>query len=1051
MDRNPVYLPIIIAIILLLTFINMQVPGTTGYNCDDDNKGVDDTHELSYQQAQIILRNDGFRRISDFLSGTDNIWGKSYLNTMKRGSSDNDDPTVWNGSINHFMHPINHAEYDGFWEFVLEPSYQAAQFCSYKFTDALVSWGDGSTDQQLSDAMYSLGWAAHMVQDLCVPHHSFGAGGGPVYSAHTSYENWVSDNDHNYLVESGGIYYSDLPAASSLYQPVHFGEGPAKFVDFNAHESLKYYLYVNDAIWEIDDENYELETVHDLPNDLDSSWNITYHDSEYIQIIFDRISLDLGDHLYIHDSSGNLKKDYTDMDERNVDTGEIAGETLKLRLVTDNINPSWGYRTEKVSINGQYGDEYGLVTEAQFPRAQRTTAGFIKYFFDRIDKNNPAAPELIGHGCGDGWSGEDSPYVSWDEPWDDLPLGIEKYEYRVGENGDWVEGESPVYFDEEINTTLFVRAYDAVHKTATSSIPIRIDRTKPTNPDGAKSAGHNISEWSNNNTIRINLSGAADELSGIGGYSYQWDNGLLEPDMIVEANASNGIIKSSELADGEWYLNVKTVDRAGNWADGFYSAGPYRIDTSAPGIPLPDDNTEGWSSDDTPLFIWSAPSDISGLSGYYYKIDGFPWTFYSSTSVELPPQASGEHIFYVKAVDGAGNIGDSGTHVFSIDTDEPDLAISAPANGEWLGNGTVEVRWEGGDNFSAARYEIKLDDDEFYGLGSAEVESLYDLSEGAHSLRIRAYDGANNSIEKTISFNIDLTPPIELSLRLKGREKKTFSLSIDLDVHAMDEASGLGEMCFSNDGTSWSPWENWTGRKRGWNLSEYGGNVRGGQKTFYLKVRDKVGNTAVTDAVVDYYPPLSRIEAVSRELTLKGGKSHQFEVLAYDVNGEPIPEGVVFYKWDVEGGIGNIDENGFFTGRKKVLISTTGKITVSGTFEGVTAYDHIEITLEKSTESSQTFGTNVKGGMCIIIPVILVLFIGACLSIFFIKRRRGKEKITIEKVTADEISSSMQYANSIGYNDEFDREKSISGKYNVENELDDTSLFSEILGDYKER
>ena len=87
----------------------------------------------------------------------------------------------------------------------------------------------------------------------------------------------------------------------------------------------------------------------------------------------------------------------------------------------------------------------------------------------------------------------------------------------------------------------------------------------------------------------------------------------------------------------------------------------------------------------------------------------------------------------------------------------------------------MEVRWEGGDNFSAARYEIKLDDDEFYGLGSAEVESLYDLSEGAHSLRIRAYDGANNSIEKTISFNIDLTPPIELSLRLKGREKKTFS------------------------------------------------------------------------------------------------------------------------------------------------------------------------------------------------------------------------------------------------------------------------------------
>ena len=1044
-------MPIIISILFLLTFINIEIPGTTGYNCDDDSKGVLDTHEMAFQQGQIILRNDGYERIADFLSETDNIWGKSFLNTMKRGSADNDDPTVWNGSINHFMHPMNHAEYDGFWEFVLEPSYQAAQFCSYKFSDALVSWGDGSTDQKLSDAMYSLGWAAHMVQDLCVAHHAFGTGGGPVYSAHTSYEDWVSDNDHNYLVESGGIYYSDLPPTTKIYQPVHFEEGPGKFVDYNAHESFQYYLYVNDVVWEIDDENYELETVHDLPNDLDSSWNITYHDSEYIQIIFDRISLDLGDHLYIYDSSGTLKKDYTDMDSSDVDTGEIAGETLKLRLVTDSTNPSWGYRTEKVSINGQYGDEYELVTEALFPRAQRTTAGFIKYFFDRIDKNNPAAPELIGHGCGDGWSDDPSPYVSWDEPWDDSPLGIEKYEYRLGENGDWIEGESPVHFDEEINTTLFVRAYDAVHKTSTSSIPIRIDRTKPTNPDGAKSAGHNISEWSNNNTIRINLTGASDEFSGIGGYSYQWNNGIIEPDMIGEANATREIIKSSELADGEWYLNVKTVDRAGNWADGFYSTGPYRIDTSAPGIPLPDDNTDGWSSDDTPLFIWSAPSDISGLSGYYYKTDGFPWIFYSSTSVELAPQESGEHIFYVKAVDGAGNIGEAGTHVFFIDTDDPDLTISAPGSGQWLGNGTVEVRWEGMDNYSSARYEMKLDDGEYDDLGDADRKILNDLAEGPHSLRIRAYDGANNSMEKIVSFNIDLTPPGDLSLKLKGKEIKTFSLSIDLDVHAVDEASSLGEMCFSNDGTSWSPWENWTGRKRGWNLSDYGGNVHGGQKTFYLKVQDKVGNVAVTNANVYYYPPLSRIELKDREISLRGGKSYQFEVSAYDVNGEPIAGGEMIYEWEVEGGIGSIDENGFFTSRKKVASATAGKITVSGTFNGVTRYDHIKVTLEKSTETSSTFRTKVQGGMCIIIPVILVLFIGAGLSIFFIKRRRWKKSGKIDKVTADEIAMGMQCPSSTGYNNGFDPEKLINGNDNTENELDDSSLFAAILGDYSEK
>jgi len=1049
MNRNPIYKPIIISILLLLTFINIGIPGAIGYNCDDDKKGLLETHELAFQQAQIILRNDGYKRIADFLGETDNIRGDTYLNTLKRGSADNDDPTVWNGSINHFMHPINHAKYDGFWEFVLEPSYQAAQFCEYLFSDARVSWGDGSTDQQISDAMYSLGWAAHMVQDLCVPHHSFGTGGGPVYSAHTSYEDWVSDNDQNYLVDSGGIYYSDLPPATSIYQPAHFAEGPGKFVDYNAHESFQYYLYVNDYVWEMDDENYELETIHDLPNDLDSSWNITFHDSEYIQILFDRISLDLGDHLYIYDSSGNLKKDYTDMDASNVDTGEIAGETLRLRLVTDATNPSWGYRTEKVSMNGRYGDEYDLTTAALFPRAQRTTAGFIKYFFTQVDKSEPAAPELTGYGCGDGWSSEPSPYVSWNESWDDSPLGIEKYEYKVGVNGNWIEGEGPVYFDEEIDTTLFVRAYDAVHKTSTSTMEIKIDRTKPTNPDGATSSTHSFSEWSNNNSINLNLTGATDELSGIGGYSYHWDNGIVEPDMIAEADARYGNITSPVLADGEWYLNVKTVDRAGNWADGFYSTGPYRIDTTAPGTPIPDDNTEGWSTDDTPLFMWSAPSDLSGLSGYYYKTDGFPWIFYGSTSVELTPQSSGEHIFYVKAVDGAGNLGDTGTHTFRIDTDVPDLSVLAPKNGQWFGNGTVDVIWDGMDNYSSNRYEMKLDDGDYDDLGDADVMTLVNLVEGPHSLRIRAYDGANNSIEKIISFNIDLTPPGELSIRVKGNKEKTSSLLIDLEMNAVDDDSGLKDMCFSNDETSWSGWENWTGSRRGWDLSDYGGNVHRGRKTFYLKVRDAVGNIAVTSATVDYCPPLSRIEVDNRKVSIKGGGSHQFEVEAYDINGDSIPEGEMNYVWKVEGGIGSIDENGFFAARKKVGSTTTGRITVSGTYEGVTTYDHIDVTLGKSTESSETFGTKVQGGMCIIVPVILVLFIIVGLSIFFIKRRRKGGKTEINTLL-DKKFDGMQYADPVGNNYGYELESSTRRNDDAANELEDPSLFAEILGDYEQ-
>jgi len=100
-------------------------------------------------------------------------------------------------------------------------------------------------------------------------------------------------------------------------------------------------------------------------------------------------------------------------------------------------------------------------------------------------------------------------------------------------------------------------------------------------------------------------------------------------------------------------------------------------DTSPPSKPKPDDGVSGWSDNNEPTFKWAKSSDKgSGVAGYYWKVDSGPDTWTSSTTVKLPKQPDGSHIFYVKAKDKAGNNGTYGSHTFQIDTTPPSGTIS---------------------------------------------------------------------------------------------------------------------------------------------------------------------------------------------------------------------------------------------------------------------------------------------------------------------------------------------------------------------------------------
>ena len=112
--------------------------------------------------------------------------------------------------------------------------------------------------------------------------------------------------------------------------------------------------------------------------------------------------------------------------------------------------------------------------------------------------------------------------------------------------------------------------------------PLLGDFAPPAGPSGLTSPSHTLNTWSNDNTVDVAWTAATDEDSGLDGYSVAWDHAPATlPDATKDLEAVTATT-SPALADGDWYLHIRPVDKAGNWATGAAHLGPFRIDTTPP-------------------------------------------------------------------------------------------------------------------------------------------------------------------------------------------------------------------------------------------------------------------------------------------------------------------------------------------------------------------------------------------------------------------------------------------------------------------------------------
>lgn len=127
-----------------------------------------------------------------------------------------------------------------------------------------------------------------------------------------------------------------------------------------------------------------------------------------------------------------------------------------------------------------------------------------------------------------------------------------------------------------------------------------------------------------------------------------------------------------DLSDGtKYWYHVKARDYANNesgWSNVVFST----QDDTAPSAPsissLTHPDSDVWYANPNPSFSWTTPQDLSGIWGYSYALDAAPDYTRDTTgnSKSYSNVSDGEHTFYVRARDGAGNWGPAASYPFRV-------------------------------------------------------------------------------------------------------------------------------------------------------------------------------------------------------------------------------------------------------------------------------------------------------------------------------------------------------------------------------------------------
>jgi len=284
-----------------------------------------------------------------------------------------------------------------------------------------------------------------------------------------------------------------------------------------------------------------------------------------------------------------------------------------------------------------------------------------------------------------------------------------------------------------------------------------VDSTPPSNPNAvSESGGAQSGVWTNAAASPIFWwSGATDDLAGVRGYDVYFgsDPNGTEVQVSLPDNGSGGYTGFSPagpLADGQYYLRVRTWDKADNAAE-WTTLFTLLVDTTPPSLSA--DPPADWQTQAHVEFPVQAADALSGLSLLAYSTDGGG----SFTALASPGGAGtasvplaldypdGVHDILLRAVDQAGNVTEQ-TVTVQVDTTPPAAQI---LSAEWDAGGQLAVSGTAADAASGVKTVwVKIGSDgewkqAAFGGGSFTWSGALD-EYGTRTLYVRVEDNAGH-------------------------------------------------------------------------------------------------------------------------------------------------------------------------------------------------------------------------------------------------------------------------------------------------------------------
>ena len=406
-------------------------------------------------------------------------------------------------------------------------------------------------------------------------------------------------------------------------------------------------------------------------------------------------------------------------------------------------------------------DHAGLVRQAGSTRTLTATE----------DNVPPSAFHLLSppHNT---WTASSHPAFTW-EASIDTGSGLKKYQLYL--NGQLRLDNIPPTSTSTNALTLtagdhswFITAVDSCdNATSSETWTVRMDNVPP-RAFSLLQPADNV--WIRDATPAFVWEATSDTSTGIGLAEYQlWIDGILTIDHIPGDSTHITLPEGKALSEGNHVWKIVAKDSLGNSRSSRISF-TTKVDVTPPqafSLTSPADGS--YTTVLSPALSWQSSSDEgSGFLKYELWMDGSlnKDNLTVTSTVPQSPLTEGQHTWFVRAVDNAGNVSTSSTLSFTADATPPvPFSLISPSDGAILHLKNPTFTWRSTKDLVSGfnKFQLTLD-------GQIIKDNLSDkdttaavstpLENGPHTWNVTAWDIAgNNRVSATFNFTIDCNPP----------------------------------------------------------------------------------------------------------------------------------------------------------------------------------------------------------------------------------------------------------------------------------------------------